>query len=1231
MKLRIWIPCILLLVILVVVFRNYFLEARVEGFQAGGSSPGLGIDQTRINFWSILSQDKAGLPITSGSKTGSSGSSKSLLAEVMNPGPSDTFKLVYPKYLSMYALAKYNYNPVAAREALMNNYDTLQSELQVNVEKEQATRTRFARDPQSASCTEINTMTMGFYGQLVNLYSKTQDLSGAAAIIADFHKENIDLQTAATAACTNQGATPSAACITLATMDESIFPLLPQFDAINERLMSNGQDIQDIIDTLVQAFMGMGCTRERTATANNVVDESVPSIETVFSSEYLDSLATIDTDTLSETLQELSPYYVSPNIVNYISGRLIGTTEFNSSLTTSIDYIKDMNKTTNSIISLTSDALPAGKYYNESTGGFTNCPPGYYCPPASNPVQCPVGFWCPGMNILGHPTDQPIPCDPSIPYSPVGASSASQCSKNVPPGFYKDPETGELLKCPSGSYCIDGNVISCPAGTFNLKPGMSAITSCLSCPKGAYCKTTTSITPCEPGKYNELIKQFTAAACLPCPAGTTCPNKGTVTAIPCTQGTYSSAIGLATKKCLPVEEGYYLAGLGNKDDIRKIPCSAGYYCPGGTGNQISSPPGTYSDVPQLAEAKKCPAGTYGINFGMTNSTCTGKCDPGHICPAGSSVSNAIPCPEGTYCPEGSGIAITCPAGYYCEYEVAAPTPCPTGTYNDTPGKGSIGDCRPCPPGKQCGVATSIPQPCPAGYYCTGGVGVNVCVAGAYCDETGLKEPTKCPAGTFNPTIGSKSILDCKVCTPGTYSITPGEVGACSQTCPQGMYCPSPNSNFPYMIPPTALPVYGNPPNKVVTVPLGSTQPTICPIGTYCDSVGMFSPTLCPIGTYSSLPGQIDGTACQQCQPGTYCSGLAAGSATPCPPGTYCPITGGIDPNQCLIGQVCPVPGLREGVSCPPGQICDTMGEITPRAPCPPGTYSTGGTSTTCTPCETGYYGIGASTSSQCSGLCPAGYYCLPGTAFNAGSNSTSGSGSLSQTTPLPCPLGYYCPTGTGNKCKPGSYFSNGVCIECAAGKYMIPGAGCANCKAGESSTRGSVACTPCAAGTASVSGGLCGICPAGTYTSGTKCINCRDGESSVEGGVCISCPPGQSSKSGGLCSACTGPPGTYCPGGTAGPVPCAAPVGRYCIGANNQFSVCPPGYVCPGGTGVPSLTQCPYNYRDYGTQCYLPPGKYCETPEEFVIGDRCFKTTGGSTIGTPAITSTGSYLSKMLY
>jgi len=1039
MKLRIWIPCILLIVILIMFCKTYY----TEGFQVSGGAytppPAASSTQTRINFWSILSQDKAGLPITpiyasgsgSGSGSGStspmpgsgsgSGSSGPLLARVTDPGPTDTFTMVYPKYLSMYALAKYNFDPVAARSALINQYDALQTELQTAVETEQVGRARFAGDPQGESCAQINSMTMAFYGQLLSIYNSTRDLSGAVYTAAALHDENIKLQNSAGSAnvCTNQGATPSAACVQLASMDEKLFPLLPTFDAMNKKLLTNGQDIQSIVDLLLQAYMGMGCIMPTLGSSAG------PNINTVFSDTYLDSLPTADTDFLSSKLQELSPYYVSPNIINYISKSLIGTSDFNSDLSEPLDYLKDMNKVTNSIISLNTDikAVEQGKFYSESgsyAGGFVNCPGGYYCPLTSSmPIQCPVGTYCPPGT-----TDKPLECPPGL-YSPPGSADISKCTTAFPLGYYQDTKTGKLVKCSTGSYCVDGIIRACPAGTYNMKTGMSSISACIDCPKGSYCKTPTSITPCAAGKFNPLTKQIAETACTTCAAGTFCANKGTATATPCAAGTFSNATGL-TGACSPIQPGYYLQGTGNTTDTGKLPCAAGYYCPGGTGYPVTCPPGSYCDVAQLTAAKECPAGRYGSTPGLITPNCSGPCAQGYICPPGSSVNNVIPCPAGMYCVTGSGSATSCPAGYYCAPGSIDATPCPSGTYSILTGQTSISACNPCPPGKLCNEGTAnMGSPCPAGYYCTGGIGVNPCIAGGYCDETSLQAPKLCPIGTYNPNTGSASIKDCKPCAPGTWSVSVGEQGSCSQTCPPGSHCPSPNSMMSYTIPPSAAPVYTGAVNGKITIPLGTINPVTCPVGTYCTSAGMSVPTPCAPGTYSSATGQTSSLTCVPCEPGKYCPTPGAGSQLICPPGTYCPIQGGSSPNQCPIGNICPIPGLQAGYPCPPGQLCNTLGEgSTPNAQCPAGTYSSGGAGSSCTPCDPGYYGVGASTTGQCSGLCPAGYYCPSG--------SSPVSGSTARSPPVPCPLGYYCPAGTGTVCGSGQYFSNGRCMTCSS-------------------------------------------------------------------------------------------------------------------------------------------------------------------------------------------------------
>ena len=81
-----------------------------------------------------------------------------------------------------------------------------------------------------------------------------------------------------------------------------------------------------------------------------------------------------------------------------------------------------------------------------------------------------------------------------------------------------------------------------------------------------------------------------------------------------------------------------------------------------------------------------------------------------------------PCPQGHYCPTGTG----------------APQECDEGTYNDAYMSTSSADCKPCLPGKYC-AGTANKQPdgdCDPGYYCPGGDTTNQpateCAAGEYC-------------------------------------------------------------------------------------------------------------------------------------------------------------------------------------------------------------------------------------------------------------------------------------------------------------------------------------------------------------------------------------------------------------------------------------------------------------------------------------------------------------------
>ena len=75
----------------------------------------------------------------------------------------------------------------------------------------------------------------------------------------------------------------------------------------------------------------------------------------------------------------------------------------------------------------------------------------------------------------------------------------------------------------------------------------------------------------------------------------------------------------------------------------------GYYTIGGNSttrsDQLPCPPGSYCNKGIIRE---CPAGRFGSSVRLSNSACSGPCDRGFYCPAGSTSNQENPCPIGRY-------------------------------------------------------------------------------------------------------------------------------------------------------------------------------------------------------------------------------------------------------------------------------------------------------------------------------------------------------------------------------------------------------------------------------------------------------------------------------------------------------------------------------------------------------------------------------------------------------
>lgn len=882
--------------------------------------------------------------------------------------------------------------------------------------------------------------------------------------------------------------------------------------------------------------------------------------------------------------------------------------------------------------STTSDSLYPCSLGEYSTYGSHLCSPclrGYYCPdPANTPILCPFGFYsesgwsecapCPAGYECSNPAAAPALCAGGT-YSAGASTSCLPCAAGYlcPSGSTNPTPPGS--ECPVGGYCLSAGIFTnCPSGTYGtIAAGQSEEHACSSCLEGYYCPST--------GQTIDTI--------LICPARAYCP-AGSSSPTYCPRGSTSLSIGQSTSStCEPCARSTYCPNAGSTE----ITCPEGYYCPIGTYSPISCPAGTYGDAQgyfTVGQCKNCTVGSYCL----PGSTSPLPCSAGTYMPfSGSSLSSCMPCEAGYACPSPgmSHMTTPCAAGYYCAPGTisATQTPCPAGTYSDAIDLTSALSCAECPAGFRCaaGSTSDLILNCRVGRYCPSG--------------TSTGGDIRCPPGTYGLTNDLTAAEDCTPCPAGSYCSGGSSSGSISGDCAPGYFCP-----------------------------VGTVSATSNP---------------CPAGTYSSAADLYDASQCTPCEPGYFCP-AGSTSMTNCPEGTYtavsrtasadnslqpscvaCPAgykceAAAADPEPCGLGYYSPT-NSATCIECPAGFYCassttteenlfsgtgnwdafDTAGmcfngtlcgarmmrppDLT-RDACPAGFYCPAGT-TAARSCPSGTYNgkMGADDMTDCL-LTPAGFYtienataftglCSPGHFCPAGSTSASevpcpsryyrlehGAGAqrecslcisggycqLGSVAPAVCPLGFYCPTGVSDPepCRPGTFGNTTGLRDSSECTFCSPGMFCD----GFAMTEPRGFCDP----------GY--FCLFGSNTSTPRSVF------SVVG----------------LPNADECPKGSYCPLGTATPIPCPAgyygpvvsatslsdclgcPAGYYCsgLGLDNVTGPCAAGYFCPGFASSKTQNSSePGFYSLEGSEIQLPclPGTYNNLYRQ----DRCIDCPAG--------------------
>lgn len=223
-----------------------------EGFQLASSTSYRIADQatTQTNFWNISSKVDA-----------KDAATIAALARVTDADPTDKkdiMPLQFSKYISMYAMAKYNNDLSGARQALFNNYNQLQSEMSTSL-YDQSTVSSWKANPKEKTCDQLDNARKTLTQKIFDLRSKIQDLSGTSVLASSMRDENMEYQNKYKNKC--PGTSLSPACIQLANQEGPVFPLLAKYEDVNNNIFSTELDINADLETLNDTYNFLQCDR----------------------------------------------------------------------------------------------------------------------------------------------------------------------------------------------------------------------------------------------------------------------------------------------------------------------------------------------------------------------------------------------------------------------------------------------------------------------------------------------------------------------------------------------------------------------------------------------------------------------------------------------------------------------------------------------------------------------------------------------------------------------------------------------------------------------------------------------------------------------------------------------------------------------------------------------------------------------------------------------------------
>lgn len=261
--------------------------------------------------------------------------------------PSDIFPVPFTPSQAMYALEKHGYNAALARDYLIDNYATINTEIKKFVLFQTKTYDVSGAwlDPSAGKatpCSYLAKMYTDFSFKLTCLRSQFADISGGlqVSVAVKMKNESGNMQAIVAAACANETPSSSPACARLAGLDYNTYygtespTIISDLQDLNYALAMREQEIQQGITALMKLMTLIGCdipssttTKQRCPGTGNEVTIDMGILggntdETKF--KIQNNIGYNSVESLKLSLQEISPYFSAP-AYTAITQQVLGT------------------------------------------------------------------------------------------------------------------------------------------------------------------------------------------------------------------------------------------------------------------------------------------------------------------------------------------------------------------------------------------------------------------------------------------------------------------------------------------------------------------------------------------------------------------------------------------------------------------------------------------------------------------------------------------------------------------------------------------------------------------------------------------------------------------------------------------------------------------------------------------------------------------------------------------